>query len=132
MLTFIALFIPSAVGLKLIDYFDKGLDFKRNIYYYILLLLLSTIITNVLVYLFFGVANNITAYLDSLPIFFAKYALVSLVLNLLLGLIIVVIRENISFQIEVEKVEKERKKDSKDNKNNIEKIKRIFKKVSSK
>ena len=110
---FIAIFLPSVLALKLFDYLNKGISLKNSFYYYAVLLLISSFVNNILSYFLFNMSSNI---IDSFiyPIFFSKYILMSIIVNILIMFIIIVLKNNVKFEINVKKSgvynEKNRKK----------------------
>lgn len=118
MFMLIAVLVPSLVGVKILDYLEKGISLKNGIYYFAILLLFSSVIDNILTYLLFNINSDILTYLNTLPIFFCKYILISVVINVLLAIIIFIIKSNVIFEIEVEKNEKIPKRKFAKKKNN--------------
>lgn len=106
MYSLMAILCPSVFGIKLLDYFNKRISLKNTIYYYLLLVMFSNVLTSVFVYIFFKTSSNYIEYLNTLPIFFAKYVLVSLLINFILVIIITVSMKNMSFKIEVKNEKK--------------------------
>lgn len=107
MLVIIALFGPSIIGLKFLDYFVK-LNKKNTIYYFVILLTISITLNNIISYLFFNIADVIY-HLNILPIYFGKYVFISLMINIVLAVILSIIIKGVSLKIEVENVEKNKK-----------------------
>jgi len=105
MLALIAIFAPSFLGLKIIDYSEKGLSLKNSIYYFMVILMFTNIITNVITYLCFNISSDMILYLNTLPIFFAKYVITAIIATVLIAIGIIVFKKNISFKIEVVKNE---------------------------
>jgi len=122
MLALIAIFAPSFLGLKIIDYSEKGLSLKNSIYYFMVILMFTNIITNVITYLCFNISSDMILYLNTLPIFFAKYVITAIIATVLIAIGIIVFKKNISFKIEVVKNEevsgKKRTKEKSIKKNN--------------
>lgn len=125
-----SLFIPSIIGVRILNYFNKDLKIKDIIFDYITLLLFSFIINVIIMYNGFGIEKDIFKAFDSNIMLFVWIALISLAINIALALLGVVVQKNIQFKIDVESKTNERK----DNKNNEDSVKPIKKnrKTSSK
>lgn len=125
-----SLFIPSIIGVRILNYFNKDLKIKDIIFDYITLLLFSFIINVIIMYNGFGIEKDIFKAFDSNIMLFVWIALISLTINIALALLGVVVQKNIQFKIDVESKTNERK----DNKNNEDSVKPIKKnrKTSSK
>lgn len=125
-----SLFIPSIIGVRILNYFNKNLKIKDIIFDYITLLLFSFIINVIIMYNGFGIEKDIFKAFDSNIMLFVWIALISLAINIALALLGVVVQKNIQFKIDVESKTNERK----DNKNNEDSVKPIKKnrKTSSK
>lgn len=65
----IAILIPSVLGIKILDYLNRGLSLKNTIYYYFILVMLSNFFNNIFSYLFFKVDENTFYALCEYPIF---------------------------------------------------------------
>lgn len=100
-----ALFIPSIIGVRIINYFNKDLKIKNIIYDYITLLLFSFIINNFVLFNFFGVKENIFNKLNDDVMLFVWISLISVAVNIILCFIGLVVQKNIEFKIEVQKNE---------------------------
>ena len=125
-----SLFIPSIIGVRILNYFNKNLKIKDIIFDYITLLLFSFIINVIIMYNGFGIEKDIFKAFDSNIMLFVWIALISLAINIALALLGVTVQKNIQFKIDVESKTNERK----DNKNNEDGVKPIKKnrKTSSK
>lgn len=125
-----SLFIPSIIGVRILNYFNKDLKIKDIIFDYITLLLFSFIINVIIMYNGFGIEKDIFKAFDSNIVLFVWIALISLAINIALALLGVTVQKNIQFKIDVESKTNERK----DNKNNEDSVKPIKKnrKTSSK
>ena len=125
-----SLFIPSIIGVRILNYFNKNLKIKDIIFDYITLLLFSFIINVIIMYNGFGIEKDIFKAFDSNIMLFVWIALISLAINIALALLGVTVQKNIQFKIDVESKTNERK----DNKNNEDSVKPIKKnrKTSSK
>lgn len=125
-----SLFIPSIIGVRILNYFNKDLKIKDIIFDYITLLLFSFIINVIIMYNGFGIEKDIFKAFDSNIMLFVWIALISLAINIALALLGVVVQKNIQFKIDVESKTNERK----GNKNNEDSVKPIKKnrKTSSK
>ena len=125
-----SLFIPSIIGVRILNYFNKDLKIKDIIFDYITLLLFSFIINVIIMYNGFGIEKDIFKAFDSNIMLFVWIALISLAINVALALLGVTVQKNIQFKIDVESKTNERK----DNKNNEDSVKPIKKnrKTSSK
>lgn len=127
MFAFLALFIPSIIGIRIINYFNKDLKIKDMIYDYITLFLFSFIVNNFVLFNFFGIKENIFSKLNTDIMLFVWISLISIAVNIILCFIGLVVQKNIEFKIEVQRNEVKTKavsssnnkvntKDSKDNK----------------
>lgn len=125
-----SLFIPSIIGVRILNYFNKDLKIKDIIFDYITLLLFSFIINVIIMYNGFGIEKDIFKAFDSNIMLFVWIALISLAINIALALLGVTVQKNIQFKIDVESKTNERK----GNKNNEDSVKPIKKnrKTSSK
>ena len=125
-----SLFIPSIIGVRILNYFNKDLKIKDIIFDYITLLLFSFIISVIIMYNGFGIEKDIFKAFDSNIMLFVWIALISLAINIALALLGVVVQKNIQFKIDVESKTNE----GKNNKNNEDSVKPIKKnrKTSSK
>lgn len=125
-----SLFIPSIIGVRILNYFNKDLKIKDIIFDYITLLLFSFIINVIIMYNGFGIEKDIFKAFDSNIMLFVWIALISLAINIALALFGVVVQKNIQFKIDVESKTNE----GKNNKNNEDSVKPIKKnrKTSSK
>lgn len=112
---FVAFFIPSLLGLKLIDILLKE-DKKELIFNYVILLSFSMIINNIISFAIFNIPSNIYYHLKELPIFFSKYMVCSIVINILIAFIIIVVKKNCSLELEIEKNETKKKRKTTKNK----------------
>ena len=102
MYALIAILAPSIFGVKIIDYFNKGLSLKNTIYYFIILLMFSSVINTAISYLLLNTDMYIFNSINNYPLLFSKYTLISIIINVILAIIIVIAQKNISFNIEVE------------------------------
>ena len=125
-----SLFIPSIIGVRVLNYFNKDLKIKDIIFDYITLLLFSFIINVIIMYNGFGIEKDIFKAFDSNIMLFVWVVLISLAINIALALLGVTVQKNIQFKIDVESKTNERK----GNKNNEDSVKPIKKnrKTSSK
>lgn len=139
MYVFFALFVPSIIGVRIINYFNKDLKIKDMIYNYITLLLFSFVINNFVLFNFFGVKENIFNKLNSDIMLFVWISLISIAVNIILCFIGLVVQKNMEFKIEVKENEvktkavsssnnKTGKKDSKDNKKTRKTVSKTTKK----
>ncbi len=109
MFSLIAVFIPSVLGVKLIDCILKKSDWKRMGYFYCLLLLVSTIINNIIAVSIFGLSSDLLLSLNTDQMVFIKYTIVSIIVNILIAIIIVINVKHLSIDIVVKKNEKSKK-----------------------
>ena len=131
-----AFFIPSIIGVRINNYFNKELKIKNIIYNYITLLLFSFIINVLIMYNLFGIKEDVFNVINSDTILFAEMAAISIIVNVILVFIGLVIQKNIMFKIEVENETKietvsnsDNKTTSKDSKNIKKARKTAFKTV---
>ena len=98
-------FIPSIIGVRINNYFNKDLKIKNIIYNYTTLLFISFIINVLVMYNVFGIKEDIFKVFDSDIILFMQMAIISFIVNVILVFIGLVIQKNVDFKIEVEKNE---------------------------
>lgn len=110
MMAFVAIFLPSIIGIKILDYLENGLTLKNIIFYYLTFVTLSLGFNSVFSYMFFHINNVIVDNLNNLPIFFSKYLIISIIFNIILSVLFYVLKRNISFSIEVKSNEKSKKR----------------------
>ena len=106
MLAFVAIFVPSIIGLKLVDYYYQGLSNKRCIYYYSFLLLFSLIINSILVNVLFGLDKDMIKYLNFHLVYFAIYSFASIIINIIIAFVIIVVKEKVTITLEVQNNDK--------------------------
>lgn len=94
-----AILLPSVLGVKILDYLNKGLDLKNTVYYYFILVLFSNFFNNIFSYLIFKINENIFYSLCEYPILFSKFILVSIVINILLVFLIIILQKNIKIDV---------------------------------
>lgn len=116
MYSLFAFFIPSIIGVRINNYFNKELKIKNIIYNYITLLLFSFIINVLIMYNLFGIKENVFNVINSDTILFAEMAAISIIVNVILVFIGLVIQKNIMFKIEVENETKIKTVSNSDNK----------------
>ena len=116
MYSLFAFFIPSIIGVRINNYFNKELKIKNIIYNYITLLLFSFIINVLIMYNLFGIKENVFNVINSDTILFAEMAAISIIVNVILVFIGLVIQKNVMFKIEVENETKIKTVSNSDNK----------------
>ncbi len=138
MYSLFAFFIPSIIGVRINNYFNKELKIKNIIYNYITLLLFSFIINVLIMYNLFGIKEDVFNAINSDTILFAEMAAISIVVNVILVFIGLAIQKNVMFKLEVENETKiktvsnsDNKTTSKDSKN-IKKTRKTVSKTSKK
>ena len=133
-----AFFIPSVIGVRINNYFNKDLKVKNMIYSYITLLLFSFIINVLIMYNLFGIKENVFNVINSDTILFAEMAAISIIVNVILVFIGLVIQKNVMLKIEVENETKIKTVSNSDNKitskdsKNIKKARKTASKTSKK
>lgn len=138
MYSLFAFFIPSIIGVRINNYFNKELKIKNIIYNYITLLLFSFIINVLIMYNLFGIKEDVFNAINSDTILFAEMAAISIVVNVILVFIGLVIQKNVMFKIEVENETKIKTVSNSDNKitskdsKNIKKTRKTVSKTSKK
>ena len=138
MYSLFAFFIPSIIGVRINNYFNKELKIKNIIYNYITLLLFSFIINVLIMYNLFGIKENVFNVINSDTILFAEMAAISIIVNVILVFIGLVIQKNVLFKIEVENETKIKTVSNSDNKitskdsKNIKKTRKTVSKTSKK
>ena len=98
-------FIPSIIGVRINNYFNKDLKAKNMIYSYITLLFFSFILNVLIIYNIFGVKSDVFDVINSDIILFAEMSIISVVINVVLEFVSLAVQKNVSFKIEVEKNE---------------------------
>ena len=131
MFTIMAVFLPSLLALKIMDYLLGGLNLKNLILYYGILLLLSQSIGNMIVPSFLDIDKSLWNSLNAGTDFFSLYVLILIIINLLLAGIIVILIKNVKIEIEVEYVKND-KEDVKSYKKRFNNIKKLYKKNKDK
>ncbi|MBR2834008.1 MAG: hypothetical protein IKE75_06290 [Bacilli bacterium] len=117
MFMLLAVLIPSVIGIWFIEsqIGSENISKKQYVYLFLFLLLLSTIMNNIFAYALFGVDSQVLEFLNTLTIFFVKYVLLSILINIIISFIIVIFMKNVSINIEV--IKNEAKKTKKNKKN---------------
>lgn len=113
-------FIPSIIGVRINNYFNKYLKIKNIIYNYTTLLFISFIINVLVMYNVFGIKEDIFKVFDSDMMLFVQMAIISFIVNVILVFIGLVIQKNVGFKIEIEKNETKAKTVSDGSKKNTE------------
>ncbi len=110
MYTVMATFLPSLVGLKVMDYLLRGLTKKNLIFYYGILLILSQTIVNIIAVNKLDIEKSLWDSLNMGTEFFSIYVLISIATNLLLAVIFTLIIKNIKIEVEVKYAESNKNK----------------------
>ena len=131
MFTIMAVFLPSLLALKVMDYLLRGLNLKNLILYYGILLLLSQSIGNMIIPSFLDIDKSLWNSLNAGTDFFSLYVLILIIINLLLAGITVILIKNVKIEIEVEYVKND-KEDVKSYKKRFNNIKKLYKKNKDK
>lgn len=106
----IALFFPSVVGIKLLDYLKRGLNLKNTIYYYLIFVLCSNLVSVFLSVYIIGMLSDPFEAINRFPIVFSEYVLISLFINVILCFLTIIIQKNVKLEIVEKKNEKKKKK----------------------
>ena len=113
-------FIPSIIGVRINNYFNKDLKIKNIIYNYTTLLFISFIINVLVMYNVFGIKEDIFKVFDSDMMLFVQMAIISFIVNVILVFIGLVIQKNVGFKIKEKKNETKAKTVSDGSKKNTE------------
>lgn len=105
----ISFFLPSMLGLKILDKLSKINTKKDFVIYYSLLVLFSNFICSIFIIILNKFDGNLCLYIDEHLMFTCKYILMSLIVNLILSFIMGICIKNCDISLEV-KHEKNNKK----------------------
>ena len=117
MYSLFAFFIPSIIGVRINNYFNKDLKVKNIIYLYITLLWLSFVINVWIMYNLLGIKKDVFDALNTDLGLFLEISIISIIVNIVLVFIGLAIQKNITFMIEVKNEAKTKAVTSSDNKN---------------
>ncbi|MBQ6494989.1 MAG: hypothetical protein IJI49_03200 [Bacilli bacterium] len=104
MFGYIGIFFPSIIGLFALEKLLKEYKFKKRdyIYYYTLLNLFSNSLCMIIFRLFSNTYTYIETNLEIYSMYFVKYVLLSIIINIALAIIITCIKKYIKISIEVQ------------------------------
>lgn len=136
MFGFLVFFIPSIIGTRIINYFNKDIKIKDILYDYITLFFFSFVINIFIMYNFFEVKKDIFSAFNNDMKLFVWMGLISITINVILVFIGLVVQKNMVFKIKVESSKNEEKanikKDSKNTTKNKKSISKTTKKIKNK
>ena len=136
MFGFLVFFIPSIIGTRIINYFNKDIKIKDILYDYITLFFFSFVINIFIMYNFFEVKKDIFSAFNNDMKLFVWMGLISIIINVILVFIGLVVQKNMVFKIKVESSKNEEKanikKDSKNTTKNKKSISKTTKKIKNK
>ncbi len=136
MFGFLVFFIPSIIGTRIINYFNKDIKIKDILYDYITLFFFSFVINIFVMYNFFEVKKDIFSAFNNDMKLFVWMGLISIIVNVILVFIGLVVQKNMLFKIEVESSKNEKKSnikmDSKNTTKNKKSISKTTKKIKNK
>ena len=130
MYAFLVFFVPSIIGIKIIDSFNKGLTLKNTIYTYIILFYISFICELLIIYNIFGVTKDVFQEINTNLILFMQTAIIALAINIVMAFIGLVVQKNIQFKLEV--VNDKNKKSTTADKKTVKKISKTASKTNKK
>ena len=105
----ISFFVPSLLGVRLLErLIEKQFEKRDFVFYYLLILLFTNSISVVFSCWLFGLGGNLEASLMGSPLFSVKYILLSIIVSVILGLGIAVLKRYVSVSLEVVKNEKKK------------------------
>ena len=117
MYSLFAFFIPSIIGVRINNYFNKDLKVKNIIFLYITLLWFSFVINGLIIYNLFGIKKDLFSTLNTDLGLFLEISIISIIVNIVLVFIGLAIQKNVTFMIEVKNEAKVKAVTSSDNKN---------------
>ncbi len=109
MYSLFTIFLPSVLGLKIIDHLNPKLKIKDLIIYYFLLVLISNILCIGVDLLLNNFEESLVIYISEHLGFAFKYLLFSTVVNFFLGFAFSILIKNFSISLEVKNETKNRK-----------------------
>lgn len=132
MFGFLVFFIPSIIGTRIINYFNKDIKIKDILYDYITLFFFSFVINIFIMYNFFEVKKDIFSAFNNDMKLFVWMGLISIIINVILVFIGLVVQKNMVFKIKVESSKNEEKANIKKGSKNTTKNKKSISKTTKK
>lgn len=132
MFGFLVFFIPSIIGTRIINYFNKDIKIKDILYDYITLFFFSFVINIFIMYNFFEVKKDIFSAFNNDMKLFVWMGLISIIINVILVFIGLVVQKNMVFKIKVESSKNEEKANIKNGSKNTTKNKKSISKTTKK
>ena len=132
MFGFLVFFIPSIIGTRIINYFNKDIKIKDILYDYITLFFFSFVINIFVMYNFFEVKKDIFSAFNNDMKLFVWMGLISIIINVILVFIGLVVQKNMVFKIKVESSKNEEKANIKKGSKNTTKNKKSISKTTKK
>ena len=132
MFGFLVFFIPSIIGTRIINYFNKDIKIKDILYDYITLFFFSFVINIFVMYNFFEVKKDIFSAFNNDMKLFVWMGLISITINVILVFIGLVVQKNMVFKIKVESSKNEEKANIKNGSKNTTKNKKSISKTTKK
>ena len=132
MFGFLVFFIPSIIGTRIINYFNKDIKIKDILYDYITLFFFSFVINIFIMYNFFEVKKDIFSAFNNDMKLFVWMGLISIIINVILVFIGLVVQKNMVFKIKIESSKNEEKANIKKGSKNTTKNKKSISKTTKK
>ena len=132
MFGFLVFFIPSIIGTRIINYFNKDIKIKDILYDYITLFFFSFFINIFIMYNFFEVKKDIFSAFNNDMKLFVWMGLISIIINVILVFIGLVVQKNMVFKIKIESSKNEEKANIKKGSKNTTKNKKSISKTTKK
>ena len=105
---------PSLISIRIFNNLNsKELTNKLIAYYYFLFVFINNFLCTIVTVVIFKGVTSIDSSLINIPIFAIKYLIASIIFSITLPFLIQIIKENISYSVEVKENEKNTKRKKK-------------------